>query len=264
MDEREVRQQIVEVARRCYDRGLIVAGDGNISVRIAPGRIIATPSGVSKGWMRPEMMVVVNDEGHPLEDTKYRVSSEFPMHRVIYQARPDINAVVHGHPPHATGFAVAGLALDKAICSEVVLTLGCVPLAGYGTPSTSELTAAIEPFILYHDALLMANHGAVAYADTLEKAFNKLETVEHTARISLIARSLGNENTLPPEAIEKLYEIRERSGMMRPEARVGQACPYTPEEAGTAASANGHESVTLTRAELVELLVESTRLVRSR
>lgn len=263
MDEREVRQQIVEVARRCYDRGLIVAGDGNISVRVAPGRIIATPSGVSKGWMKPEMMVVVNEDGQPLEETKYRVSSEFPMHRVIYQARPDINAVVHGHPPHATGFAVAGLALDKAICSEVVLTLGCVPLAGYGTPSTSELTAAIEPFLLYHDALLMANHGAVAYADTLEKAFNKLETVEHTARISIIARSLGNENTLPPEAIEKLYEIRERSGMMRPEARTGQICPYTPDEVDQR-PANGHDPVTLTREELVELLYESTRLARGR
>jgi L-fuculose-phosphate aldolase len=172
--------------------------------------------------------------------------------------------VVHGHPPHATGFAVAGLALDKAICSEVVLTLGCVPLAEYGTPSTSELTKAIEPFLRYHDALLMANHGAVAYADTLEKAFNKLETVEHTARISLIARSLGNENTLSPEAIDKLYDIRERGGMMRPEARTGQACPYTPEVADPGISANGHEEVTLTRAELVELLFESTQLVRSR
>ncbi len=262
MDERDVRQQIVEVARRCYDRGLIVAGDGNISVRVAPGRIIATPSGVSKGWMTPEMMVAVDDDGNPLEDTSYRVSSEFPMHRIIYRTRPDINAVVHGHPPHATGFAVAGLALDKAICSEVVLTLGCVPLADYGTPSTAELTAAIEPFLPYHDALLMANHGAVAYADSLERAFNKLETVEHTARISLIARSLGNENTLPPEAVEKLYEIRERSGMMRPEARAGQVCGYSPGDTDAGAIANGHESVTLSRSELVELLFESARLVK--
>lgn len=259
MDEREVREQIVEIARRCYDRGLIVAGDGNISVRVGPGRIIATPSGVSKGWMKPEMMVAVDEDGQPLEESDYRVSSEFPMHQVIYRARRDINAVVHAHPPHATGFAVAGLALDKAILSEVVLTLGCVPLARYGTPSTSELTAAIEPFLAYHDALLMANHGAVAYADTLERAFNRLETLEHTARISLIARALGNENTLPGEAIEKLYEIRERSGIMRPEARAGQACPYTPDEAVHAVAVNGRETVTLTRDELVELLFESAR-----
>jgi len=267
MDERQIREQIVEVARRCYDRGLIVAGDGNISVRVAPGRIIATPSAVSKGWMKPEMMVVVDEDGRPLETSSYRVSSEFPMHQIVYQTRPDIHAIVHAHPPHATGFAVAGLALDKAILSEVILTLGCVPLARYGTPSTTELTAAIEPFLPYHDALLMANHGAVAYAETLEKAFNKLETLEHTARISLIARSLGNENTLPGEAIEKLFEIRERGGMMRPEARAGQACPYTPGQNAEGAmgrgieGANGQEQITLTRAELVELLTQSARLL---
>jgi L-fuculose-phosphate aldolase len=262
MDERHIREEIVEVARRCYERGLIVAGDGNISVRMGPGRIVATPSGVSKGWMKPEMMVVVDEDGRQLEPSPYRVSSEFPMHQLIYRTRADIQAIVHAHPPHATGFAVAGLALDKAILSEVILTLGCVPLARYGCPSTTELTEAIAPFLAYHDALLMANHGAVAYAETLERAFNKLETLEHTARISLIARSLGNENSLPPEAVEKLFEIRERGGMMRPEARAGQACPYTPGPTPGPASANGDEHVTLTRAELVELLMESTRLLR--
>jgi L-fuculose-phosphate aldolase len=166
----------------------------------------------------------------------------------------DIHAIVHAHPPYATGFAVAGLALDKAILSEVILTLGCVPLARYGTPSTPELTEAIGPFLAYHDALLMANHGAVAYAETLEKAFNKLETLEHTARISLIARTLGKENSLPPEAVEKLFEIRERGGMMRPEARSGQNCPYTPDGAS-----DGNEQVTLSRSELVELLLQSVR-----
>lgn len=262
INETEVRQQIVDFARRCYDRGLIVAGDGNISVRVGPNRIIATPSGVSKGWMQPEMMVVVSEDGAPLETSSYRVSTEFPMHQLIYRRRPDIHAVVHAHPPHATGFAVAGFALDKAILSEVVLTLGCVPLAGYGTPSTTELTEAIEPFLDYHDALLMANHGAVAYADTLEKAFNKLETLEHTARISLIARNLGNENSLPPEAVQKLYEIRERSGMMRPEARTGQACPtnFDGRRAGDQTSGDGNETITLTKAELLELLVQSSRL----
>ena len=264
VDEQKVKEQIVEIATRCYDRGLLVAGDGNISARVAPNRIIATPSGVSKGWMKPDMMVVVDIEGNPLEPSDLSVSSEWPMHRVIYQARPDVNAVVHAHPPYATGFAVAGLSLSKAILSEVVLTLGCVPLAAYGTPSTRELTDAIEPYLEFHDALLMANHGAVAYAETLEKAFNKLETLEHTCKISFIARSLGNENTIPDRAVEKLFEIRERNGAMRPEARTGQVCSYTPgENSGgmTGRGADGHnEQVTLTRAELVELLVESARL----
>jgi L-fuculose-phosphate aldolase len=258
MDEQKVKEQIVEIATRCYDRGLLVAGDGNISVRVAPNRIIATPSGVSKGWMKPEMMVVVDIEGNPLEPSELRVSSEWPMHRVIYQARPDVHSVVHAHPPHATGFAVAGLSLSKAILSEVVLTLGCVPLAAYGTPSTRELTDAIEPYLEFHDALLMANHGAVAYADTLEKAFNKLETLEHTCKISFIARALGNENTIPDRAIEKLFEIRERNGAMRPEARAGQVCSYNP--IGPISPIGSHEQITLTRAELVELVLESAKL----
>lgn len=257
IDEQKVKEQIVEIATRCYNRGLLVAGDGNISVRVAPDRVIATPSAVSKGWMKPEMMCVVNLRGELLEPGNHKVSSEWPMHRVIYEARPDINAVVHAHPPHATGFAVAGLSLSKAILSEVVLTLGCVPLAAYGTPSTRELTDAIEPYLEFHDALLMANHGAVAFADTLESAFNKLETLEHTCKISFIARSLGNENLIPDRAIEKLYEIRERNGAMRPEARTGQICGV-----GESFSElqNGQEKITLTRTELITLLTDSARL----
>lgn len=257
VDEKKIREDIVEIATRCYDRGLLVAGDGNISVRVGPNRIIATPSAVSKGWMKPEMMCVVDLQGNLVEPGNYKVSSEWPMHRVIYEARPDIHAVVHAHPPHATGFAVAGLSLSKAILSEVVLTLGCVPLAAYGTPSTRELTDAIEPYLAYHDALLMANHGAVAYADTLEKAFNKLETLEHTCKISFIARSLGNENTIPDRAIEKLYEIRERNGVMPIEARTGQICS-TGAPGGVAANA---DQIVVTRQELIELVRESVRLM---
>ncbi|MBL8190365.1 MAG: class II aldolase/adducin family protein, partial [Acidobacteria bacterium] len=127
IDEQKIKEQIVQIATRCYDRGLLVAGDGNISVRVGENRCIATPSAVSKGWMTPEMMVTVDLDGNPLEPSEYKVSSEWPMHKIIYQHRPDIHAVVHAHPPHATGFAVAGLSLSKAILSEVVLTLGCVP-----------------------------------------------------------------------------------------------------------------------------------------
>jgi L-fuculose-phosphate aldolase len=140
-----------------------------------------------------------------------------------------------------------------------VLTLGCVPLAAYGTPSTRELTDAIEPFLQYHDALLMANHGAVAYAANIEQAFNKLETLEHTCKISFIARNLGNENTIPDRAIPKLFEIRERNGVMPFEARAGQACGIGERE--TERQRDG-ETVTLTRAELEALLTESAKLLR--
>jgi L-fuculose-phosphate aldolase len=258
MDERIIKEQIVDTARRCYERGHIVAGDGNISVRVGANRCIATPSAVSKGWMKPEMMVVVDLDGNRLEPSAHNVSSEWPMHRTIYQHRPDIHAVVHCHPPYATGFAVAGLSLDKAILSEVVLTLGCVPLTNYGTPSTRELTDAIEPFLQFHDALLMANHGAVAYADTLEKAFNKLETLEHTCKISAIARSLGNENTIPDRAIPKLFDIREKAGVMPVEARTGQACGI-----GESREREDQDTITLTRDELVELLSQTARLIQS-
>lgn len=259
LKEQKVKEQIVQIATRCYDRGLLVAGDGNISVRVGENRLIATPSGVSKGWMTPEMMCVVDLAGNPLEASPYKVSSEWPMHRIIYENRPDVHAVCHAHPPHATGFAVAGLSLSKAILSEVVLTLGCVPLAAYGTPSTRELTDAIEPFLQYHDALLMANHGAVAYAATLEQAFNKLETLEHTCKISFIARSLGNENTIPDRAIPKLYEIRERNGVMPFEARTGQVCGIG---SGNSSAGGGEETVTLTRAELTELLTQAIAVVK--
>ena len=258
VDEQKVKEHIVEIATRCYDRGLLVAGDGNISVRVGENRLIATPSGVSKGWMKPEMMCVVDLAGNALESSDYKVSSEWPMHRIIYEQRPDIHAVCHAHPPHATGFSVAGLSLSKAILSEVVLTLGCVPLATYGTPSTRELTDAIEPYLEFHDALLMANHGAVAYATTLEQAFNKLETLEHTCKISFIARTLGNENVIPDRAIPKLFEIRERNGVMPFEARAGQVCGIG--EKATIGQGDG-ETVTLTRAELVELLTESAQLL---
>ncbi len=257
IDEQKIKEQIVQIATRCYDRGLLVAGDGNISVRVGENRCIATPSAVSKGWMTPEMMVTVDLDGNPLEPSEYKVSSEWPMHKIIYQHRPDIHAVVHAHPPHATGFAVAGLSLSKAILSEVVLTLGCVPLAAYGTPSTRELTDAIEPYLEFHDALLMANHGAVAYAGTLEHAFNKLETLEHTCKISFIARSLGNENTIPDRAIPKLFEIRERNGVMPFEARTGQACGI----GGVTHNESKDGEITLTRAELVELLTQSAQLL---
>lgn len=258
MDEDKVKADIVRFATRCYERGLLVAGDGNLSVRVGPNRLIATPSAVSKGWMTPAMMVVVDLAGNALEPSAYKVSSEWPMHRIIYENRPDIHAVCHAHPPHATAFSVAGLSLSKAILSEVVLTLGCVPLAAYGTPSTRELTDAIEPYLQYHDALLMANHGAVAYAANIEQAFNKLETLEHTCKISLLARSLGNENTIPDRAIPKLFEIRERNGVMPFEARAGQVCGLGSNPSDRQSDG---ETVTLTRAELAELLARSAQLL---
>src|SRR5690606_5058121 len=166
--------------------------------------------------------------------------------------------------PHGTAFAVAGMAIDKPILSEVILTLGCVPLTGYGTPSTDELTEAMKPFVPHHNALLMANHGAVAYGGDLWQAFDRLETLEHTAKIAILAKALGGANDLPKDAIEKLINIREKAGYLTSSARC-QSCGYLHEAGITCNShshipANGAEKISLSREELIELLSQAANL----
>ena len=192
------------------------------------------------------------------------------MHLLIYQERPDVNAVCHAHPPHGTAFAVAGLAIDQPILSEVILTLGCVPLTSYGTPSTNEVTEAMRPFVKHHNALLMANHGAVAYGSDVWQAFDRLETLEHTARIAILARILGGSQNLPADAIEKLINLREKAGYLGEGGRC-QSCGYlhemqvacpsgdrpTPTGYYDRSPMNGSGKISLTREELVELLAQT-------
>jgi L-fuculose-phosphate aldolase len=268
--ERETRQKIVEVGRLIYERGFIAASDGNISARLDDGRFLTTPTMICKGRMTEDMLVLVDIDGRKLRRDERNPSSEFSMHREIYQRRPDVHAIVHAHPPFGTGFAVANIALDKPLLSEVILTLGCVPLTAYGTPSTRELSDALAPFIPHHDALLLANHGAVTYGPDLDTAYYRMETLEHFAKITLIARIVGRPKELPAEAIEKLLDVRERAGYMPAEARNCQACGYLQGHSascsvGSAARsylpANGDESVTLTRKELTALITEAARLI---
>src|SRR6266536_5057283 len=213
MDEQTARREIVRVGRLMYERSYVVSSDGNISVRLADGRIVATPTMTCKGRMDEESLAVTDAQGRALSDRK--ASSELAMHLLIYRERGDVRAVCHAHPPHGTAFAVAGLAIDKPILSEVILTLGCVPLTDYGTPSTNELTEAMKPYVPHHNALLMANHGAVAYGEDLWQAFDRLETLEHTAKIAILAKALGGAIDLPSEAIEKLVSIREKAGYLK-------------------------------------------------
>ncbi len=262
MDESAARKQIVEIGKLLYDRNYVVAFDGNVSVRLDEGRVLATPTMTSKGRMTEDCLAITDMDGKALNDKK--ASSELAMHLLIYKMRPDINAVCHAHPPHGTAFAVAGLAIDKPILSEVILTLGCVPLTDYGTPSTDELTEAMKPFVGLHNALLMANHGAVAYGRHLWEAYDRLETLEHTAKIAILAKALGGANDLPADAINKLIEIRERAGFLGESARC-QACGYLHENGNgggnceVSVQPNG-SMIAFTREELIELLSQAAKL----
>src|SRR6266487_5252699 len=226
MDEQTARRDLVRICKLMYERSYVVSSDGNVTVLLDDGRVLATPTMTCKGRTTEDMLAVTDLEGRPLNDR--RASSELAMHLLIYRERPDVKAVCHAHPPHGTAFAVAGLPIDQPILSEVILTLGCVPLAEYGTPSTDELSDAMRPLVKHHNALLMANHGAVAYGSDLWQAFDRLETLEHTAKITILSRILGGSRNLPAEAIEKLINVREAAGYLGEGARC-QACGYLHE-----------------------------------
>ena len=216
-DENQLRQDIVEVGRRLWTRGFVASNDGNISVRLPGDRLLMTPTGVSKGFMSPEMMVITDLEGKLLAgEPNRKASSEILMHLMAYRHRPDVNAVVHAHPPLATGFAVAGIPLDRAVLAEVVTTLGSIPIAEYGTPSTPELPKSVEPYVKHHDGILLANHGALALGKDLFAAYYKMETIEHFARISLVARLLGREHLLSREEVNRLQGLRNMYGIASP------------------------------------------------
>jgi L-fuculose-phosphate aldolase len=213
--EEQIRADIVEAGRRLYARAYIASNDGNISARLDDRRLIATPKSVSKGFMTPDMMVVVDYEGRKVSGER-DPSTELPMHLEIYRNRPDVGAVVHAHPPLATGFAVAGIPLTRAVLAEVITTLGSIPIAEYGTPSTSELPDAVRKYIKAHDGMLLANHGAVTCGPDVMSAYFKMETIEHFAKISLVARLLGRENLISREEVERLQGLRGMYGIPAP------------------------------------------------
>jgi L-fuculose-phosphate aldolase len=213
--EEQARADIVEAGRRLYARGYIASNDGNISARLDGTRLITTPKSISKGFMTPDMMVIVDYEGRKLAGDR-DASSELPMHLEIYRSRPDVHGVVHAHPPLATGFAVAGIPLTRAVLAEVITTLGSIPIAAYGTPSTAELPDAVRKYIKAHDGMLLANHGAVTCGPSVMEAYYKMETIEHFAKISLVARLLGGENLISRAEVERLQGLRGFYGISAP------------------------------------------------
>ena len=255
--EDEHRRDVCTVGRWIHGRGFVASTDGNISVRLDPHRVLTSPTAISKGMMTPDDLVVTDLRGHKLSGQR-NPSSELAMHLLIYNRRPDINAVCHAHPPTATGYAAAGISLNKALVSEIVLSLGCIPVARYGTPGTPELSETLEPLVQHYDAILMANHGVVTCGQDLLTAFFRMETTEHFARVALVTELLGKQVLLSGEDVEKLLAARVRYGSTTA-APAGPECPVTAEGAG----ASG-ERISVTREELEALIEEAVRRDRAR
>lgn len=215
-DDAALRADIVEAGRRLYAKGFIAGNEGNVSAR-AGDRIYVTPGGACKGFLAPGDVVVTDLEGRPVGNA--RATSEILMHTAVYRHRPDVGAVVHAHPPVATGFAVAGLPLDRPVLAEPVVTLGPVPVVPFGTPSTADLADRVGAEIGSAHALLLANHGALTVGDTLWRAWERMETLEQFARIALVARLLGTETELTPEAVARLEALRVSAGYPPPPER---------------------------------------------
>ncbi len=211
----EAERQIVEIGRRIWERGYVASNDGNLSIRIDSNRIVVTPTGQSKGFLKTNDLVVVNLKGQKLAG-RLEPTSELAMHLFAYNRRPEIGSVVHAHPPKATGFAVAGVALAQCILPEVILSLGGVPLAEYATPSTPEVSQSISGFIDTYSAMLLKNHGVLTLGEDIYQAYYRMETVEHFAAVSLTALQLGGASPLSKANIEDLVRVREKLGIAGP------------------------------------------------
>ena len=208
MTFQQEREAVCRGGKLLYDRGYVAANDGNISMKVGDDRLLITPSGVSKGRMAPDMLLVTDLDGNVIEGNRHP-SSEGKMHLEVYRGRPDVNAVVHAHPPVSTAFAVCRRGLETPYLSELVAGLGQVPCTpSFAMLSTEEVPESVRPYLADHNALLLANHGALAWGGNLWEAFDRLETVEHTAKIVLNAHLLGGGVPLTEEEVERLQGLR--------------------------------------------------------
>src|ERR1700681_3936159 len=248
--EQQLREDVVGAGRMMYERGWIAANDGNLTVRLDDERILATPAGVCKGRMRPEDLIVCDRAGNKLSGSG-EPTTEMAMHVAVYNARPDVHAVVHAHPPVSTGFAVAGRALNLGLMPELIVSMGSIPLAEYGLPGTPALVEVMLPYIPKYDAILLANHGAVCYGENVAGAYARMETLEHLARITLVAELLGGPKVLPRAEIEKLFEARGRYGVRVPN-RFEPGHPMAAED-----MPDPSEKFEFTRQQLLDLIDEA-------
>lgn len=213
-NEYEIKKEMCEIGKRVYNRGMVAANDGNFSVKISDNEFLCTPTGVSKGFMTPEYICKVDAKGNVIQANKgFKPSSEIKMHMRVYKERPDVKSVVHAHPLYATSFAIAGIPLTQPIMPEAVIALGCVPIAEYGTPSTEEIPDAVSKYLQYYDAVLLENHGALTYSDSLLNAYHKMESVEFYARLLYQSKVLGGPKELSQSQVQTLYSLRKQFGL---------------------------------------------------
>jgi L-fuculose-phosphate aldolase len=217
----ELRQEIARVGRLLYDKGFISASDGNISARLSPGRFLITPSGLHKGFLEPDQVLIIDEAGNVLgpsttANRSLKPTSELPMHLEAYRQRPDIGAVVHAHPPITIALSIAGIPLAECLLPEVIVFLGLIPTTQYATPSSQENVRAIRDLITNHDALVLQRHGTLTVGRTPLEGFMRLETVEQNARIAFMLAQLGVRNPLEPAEVRKLLEQRVQLGLARP------------------------------------------------
>lgn len=214
MQYMETREVMCDICHKMWQLGWVAANDGNLSVRLPSGNFLATPTGISKSFITPEKLVVIDADGNVLEaENGYRPSSEIKMHLRCYKEREDVGAVLHAHPPTATGYAVAHVPLDRYTMIETVAAIGSIPVTPYGTPSTYEVPDAIAPYLQEHDVLLLANHGALTVGADAITAYYRMETLELFAKISLTAHLLGGEKEISEENIQKLIDLRKYYGI---------------------------------------------------
>jgi L-fuculose-phosphate aldolase len=223
MTQHQTKLDILEAGRRLYQNGYIVSSDGNVSARIDEDRVIATPTGLCKGTLKMEDLCICDMDGN-LVSGRLKPSSEIGMHLFLYRERPDIKAVVHAHPPTATGFSVAGIPLTDCVLPEVIITVGSIPIAKYGTPGGPEISEPIRQYVKDYDAYLLENHGATTVGSDVMNAYFKMETMEHFAKILFVAKQLGGVNVLDNEQVGKLLQIRDRLGIKGP----NPACDIPP------------------------------------
>ena len=229
IDEPTAREQVVEVCRRMHAGGLIAGGEGNVSVRLSASRLLVTPSGVNKGFLKPSDLVAIDLQGHP-EARGGKVSTEVRLHLAAYRVRPDVGAVVHGHPPTAVAFTLAGLSLDQRLVPESVVALGEIPTAAYATPSSEDVAAGVERLLREHDVVMMERHGSVCVGPNVLAAFDRLESLEHTAKISFLARSLGVPRPLSDDEVARLHRLAEvQGGARRPRTPAGSPVQPGPD-----------------------------------